>query len=219
MASHLYGDPGAASSDSPADDDKKKEAPLICDDCEDAPPIQYCAECDMNYCVECLANHAKKKRTRNHPVVPLAPPAPLCDDCEDAPSIQYCAECAMHYCVECVASHAKKKRTKGHATVPVAGAKGGGGVLGIAVEGKDEGAGGNGGGGVGGAEDAQEGENDDDAAYDQMEDDPDAEAKVAIRAAFEAGEELEVKLAADNGGNPPVWSEIEGADVPVNKVG
>ena len=50
-------------------------------------------------------------------------------------------------------------------------------------------------------------------------DDPDAEAKVAIRAAFEAGEELEVKLAADNGGNPPVWSEIEGADVPVDKVG
>ena len=57
------------------------------------------------------------------------------------------AEPAAHPSMECVASHAKKKRTKGHATVSVAGAKGGGGVLGIAVEGKDEGVGGNGGGG------------------------------------------------------------------------
>jgi len=90
MASHQYGDPGAACSDPPADDDKKKEAPLICDDCEDAPPIQYCAECAMLYCVECLAGHAKKKRTKDHPLVPVAPPVvpvPLCDDCEDAPSI------------------------------------------------------------------------------------------------------------------------------------
>jgi hypothetical protein len=41
--------------------------------------------------------------------------------------------------------------------------------------------------------------------------------KVAIHAAFEAGNELELKLAVDLGGG--TWITIAGADVPVDKVG
>ena len=54
--------------------------------------------------------------------------------------------------------------------------------------------------------------------------DPDEEAlnakvKAELDAAFQAGEEIDLKLAVDEGGNPPVWFEIDGADVPVDKVG
>ena len=43
-----------------------------------------------------------------------------------------------------------------------------------------------------------------------------AKAKVAIDAAFQAGEELELKLAVAFGGG--TWITIAGADVPVDKV-
>ena len=52
---------------------------------------------------------------------------------------------------------------------------------------------------------------------DPGEDAVNAKAKVAIHAAFQAGEELELKLAVDLGGG--IWVTIEGADVPVDKVG
>jgi hypothetical protein len=86
MTSHHYGDPLAAAS---SDDDSKKE--------------------------------------------------PLCDDCEDAQPIQHCDECNENYCDECTIRHNKKKSKKGHTMVLLADAEGGGGVLAIAVEGKDEG--------------------------------------------------------------------------------
>ena len=137
MASHQHGDPGAAD---PPDDDSKKEP--LCDDCEEAPPIQHCNECNQNYCDECTTRHDKKKSKKGHTFVPIAPPVeppPPCDDCEDAPSIQHCNECDQNYCDTCTTRHDKKKSKKGHTVVMLAGAEGGGGVLAIAVEGKDEG--------------------------------------------------------------------------------
>ena len=46
-----------------------------------------------------------------------------------------------------------------------------------------------------------------------------AKVKAELDAAFQAGEEIDLKLAVDEGGNPTVWFEIDGADVPVDKVG
>ena len=66
--------------------------------------------------------------------MPMVEPVPLCDNCEEEPSTNHCNDCVENLCEGCVGAHNKRKKYKGHVMVPLAGAKGGGGALAIAVE-------------------------------------------------------------------------------------
>ncbi|XP_047311467.1 B-box zinc finger protein 19-like [Impatiens glandulifera] len=89
----------------------------LCDSCESAPAVLFCAADEAALCQSCDDKvHMCNKLASRHVRVGLAEPSgvPNCDICENAPAFFYCEIDGSSLCLQCdTAVHVGGKRTHG----------------------------------------------------------------------------------------------------------
>ncbi|KAE8655970.1 B-box zinc finger protein 19 [Hibiscus syriacus] len=90
---------------------------ILCDACESAPAIVFCAADEAALCRACDEKvHTCNKLASRHVRVGLANPSdvPRCDICENAPAFFYCEIDGSSLCLQCdVIVHVGGKKTHG----------------------------------------------------------------------------------------------------------
>nr|KJB48338.1 hypothetical protein B456_008G064100 [Gossypium raimondii] len=90
---------------------------ILCDACESAPAIVFCAADEAALCRACDEKvHMCNKLASRHVRVGLANPSdvPRCDICENAPAFFYCEIDGSSLCLQCdMVVHVGGKRTHG----------------------------------------------------------------------------------------------------------
>jgi len=108
-------------------DKMPKSKSIWCDGCfihdENKSAVNFCENCQENFCDDCLKHHTRQKATKHHsfnnPKEIKA--ANLCDPCNrlsvmsNAP--HYCKECKEYFCEDCKSQHDIDKSTSKHTTV------------------------------------------------------------------------------------------------------
>ncbi|CAL9759112.1 unnamed protein product [Musa acuminata subsp. burmannicoides] len=96
-------------------DEREGKMRTICDVCESAPAILFCAADEAALCRPCDEKvHMCNKLASRHVRVGLADPSevPHCDICENAPAFFYCEIDGSSLCLQCdMAVHVGGKRT------------------------------------------------------------------------------------------------------------
>ncbi|KAL4379344.1 hypothetical protein GQ457_02G013880 [Hibiscus cannabinus] len=90
---------------------------ILCDACESAPAIVFCAADEAALCRDCDEKvHMCNKLASRHVRVGLANPSdvPRCDICENAPAFFYCEIDGSSLCLQCdMIVHVGGKKTHG----------------------------------------------------------------------------------------------------------
>jgi len=100
--------PGSTDLKHNAQDTTQQNKQPLCDNCDEAPSVVYCKECNTNLCRPCDIGYHRPKRKRNHIRTPLVPvqhirtlstdavsasASIICSNCDDKPAILHCSKC------------------------------------------------------------------------------------------------------------------------------